>query len=78
MIEMPTDEQVARMLTVFDMVKPVGNWKAPINVEVPKGKASAEEIRDAVAFYCGGYPVVEDKGETLLVTGEGYYGWIGA
>lgn len=68
-----------RLKEVFGLVKTPGHWKDPIDMLVPKEKASVAEIRTAVAWYCGGYPEVEDyDSDFWRVRGEGYYIWIGA
>ena len=76
---MPTTPiTTTRLREVFDLVKPTDNWKLPINTLVHCEAASAEEIEEAVAFYCGGYPALIAEGAHWRVIGEGYYAWIGA
>jgi hypothetical protein len=72
-----TDE---RMSEVFDLVKPQypHGWKGAIEAEVPKDKATREEIEKSVCWFVGGYPEVEDHGPHWYVTGAGYYVWIGS
>lgn len=65
----------------FDSVRDKKNWKNPINKEFPM-KLSAEEIdkiKQAVAFFAGGFPDIYDNnnGHTVI-QGRGYYGWVGA
>jgi hypothetical protein len=67
-----------RLTEVFDLVKPVGNWKEPISVSVPKESATSAEIESAVVFFAGGVPSVVDHGDHWRVTGAGYYLWVGA
>lgn len=73
-----TETQRARLSEVFDLVKPEGNWKMPIHARVPKTAATEREVSDAVIFYCGGVPFVVEDGEHWVVTGAGYYEWVGA
>lgn len=77
---MPTTPTTSteRLSEVFDLVKPEENWKLPIDALVHSEAASAQEIEEAVAFYCGGYPALIAEGAFWRVIGDGYYVWIGA
>jgi hypothetical protein len=69
----------ARRSEVFDLVKPQPNWKYPIDAVVPPGLATEQEVIDAVVWFAGGMPdVAPGQGGCLVVTGAGYYEWIGA
>lgn len=68
-----------RLQEVFDLVKPVGNWKMPIGTLVRAGAATEEEITTAVIWYAGGVPEVRHNDDgTMYVFGAGYYEWVGA
>jgi hypothetical protein len=67
-----------RLREVFDMVKPVGNWKEPIACIIAKPYATKAEIEVAVAWFAGGLPDIEDLGTKWRVSGAGYYEWIGS
>lgn len=67
-----------RMREVFDFVKPVPNWKDPIDARVSVEAVTAAEIRRAVVWFAGGVPSVVREGDVFHVTGAGYYEWVGA
>lgn len=67
-----------RLAEVFDLVKPVTNWKAPINAFVPQGQATPQEITAAVIWFAGGAPDVVQLPGGYRVVGAGYWEWIGA
>lgn len=68
-----------RLREVWDLVKPEGNWKDPIDAIVPPNLATAVEINRAVLFFAGGEPNIRSgQGGCYVVTGAGYYSWIGA
>jgi hypothetical protein len=67
-----------RLAEVFALVKPATGWKRPIQATVPKELATGEEISTAVAWFAGGVPEIEDRGDRWQVTGAGYYVWVGA
>jgi hypothetical protein len=81
------DVDTTRLDEVFDLVKPSSNWKMPIMARVPFSLASRDELVDAVVWFCGGIPTVTletaytpdgAKVLTWIVTGKGYYNWVGA
>ena len=74
-----------RLSDVFDLVKPEGNWKLPIEARVPAGAAGSREIATAIDYFAGGGATIEavmnpDTGQvhSWLVTAPGYYSQIGA
>lgn len=74
----PICEKQVRRAEVFGLVKHPGNWKMPFAAIVDKSAATEEEISDAVVWFAGGAPEIEDLGDSWRVTGAGYYTWVGA
>lgn len=67
-----------RLSEVFDLVKPVGNWKEEISTTVFKSQATSAEIDAAIIFFTGGAPDILDEGESYWVRARGYYAEVGA
>ena len=68
-----------RLSEVFDLVKPLPNWKMPIDAAVAKDKATEEEISAAVIWFTGSLPTIyAQDAQFLRVTASGYYNAIGA
>ena len=72
---------VARLELVFDAIKPVGNWKLPIETTVAGSVTliTRDEIRAAIDFYVGGGATFEDLEDGgYVVRAPGYYEQIGS
>lgn len=66
------------LMDAFDLVKPQGNWKEPIDAIIPEEKQ--EIVDSAIGFFTGGgadYCRVTQLGQ-LRVTAPGYFIMIGA
>lgn len=61
----------------FDLVADPGNWKMPIDAEVPPG-ADTGLIGDAVIFFTGSVAGFVREGGHLRVLAAGYYACIGS
>lgn len=61
----------------FDLVKPAGNWKMPIDAIV-KDDVDLQLLNDAVAFFTGGLISTDRTSKGVRVRSEGYYHHIGA
>lgn len=77
-----TDE---RLDEVFELVSPANHgqpgWKYPIDCDVPRDKATSNEIDRAVIWFAGGCPdifIPDDPTAPYHVSGAGYYAWVGA
>jgi hypothetical protein len=53
-----TDEQVARLREVFQLVQNADHWKNPIDAEILRADATTDEIREAVIFFTGSVPKI--------------------
>lgn len=62
-----------RLDEVFNLVKDPADWKNPIEARVPKSKATAAEIRTAIAWTTSSFAEIADKGDHWEVYAEGYY-----
>lgn len=61
----------------FDLVKPTGNWKMPIDATV-KDDVDLQLLEDAVIYFTGGPIETQRTPKGIRVTSEGYYHHIGA
>lgn len=71
------EAKVAALHAAFDLVKPSGNWKGPINAVAPANLT--ETIVEAVAFMGGGEAKVKPVSPGLVrIIAPGYYKASGA
>lgn len=66
---------------IFDLVCDKKNWKNPIWAVVDDTPNLRAAINDAVIFFTGEAPTIDNKGckpGKMAVTGRGYYNVIGA
>ena len=65
----------------FDLVKPNGHWKNPIDAKLPRGTTieTLTLVEDSIDFYCGGnVRVWVSPDGSHVVKAPGYYNQIGA
>lgn len=70
----------AELFEAFEMIKPDGNWKNPIEKFIgPVSAHQIQAIHRAIEFYCGGGAKFQHLGpHKIRVTAPGYYALIGA
>ena len=61
----------------FDLVKPTGNWKMPIDATV-RDDVDLQLLNDAVAYFTGGVIATDRTSKGVRVRSEGYYHHIGS
>ena len=66
-----------QLVEAFDLVKPVGNWKMPIDATV-KDDVDLQLLEDAVIYFTGGPIETQRTSKGIRVTSEVYYHHIGA
>lgn len=76
MVERNTAERM-RKLVLFEQVQDGTNWKLPTTPKVVGSETEAEELSEAIAFFCGGAEVSKVHAG-YMVTSNGYYHYAGA
>lgn len=66
-----------QLKAAWELVKPAGNWKGPIDAIVP-GDADTGAIDAACSFYAGSPVDIVKTERGYRVTGAGYYACIGS
>lgn len=76
------EEKVALLHAAFDAVKPLGNWKGPINAVIRaegRPQSDFDLIVEAIAFMgCGTATVKSMPGGNVRIVAPGYYAESGA
>jgi hypothetical protein len=54
------------------------NWKYPTKRKIVKGAKKANDLRDALAYFCGGAEINCLSGDRYSVGSQGYYYYVGA
>ncbi len=66
-----------QLTEAFDLVKPAGNWKMPIDACV-KDDVDLQLLDDAVVYFTGGIISTQRTSKGIRVRSDGYYANIGS
>jgi hypothetical protein len=69
-----SEKQAAKFRALFETVEDKTNWKNPTRIRKCETRAEAEELADAISYFCGGAEIGSDN----EVVSRGYYFYVGA
>jgi hypothetical protein len=69
-----SEKQAAKFRALFETVEDKSNWKNPTRIRKCETRAEAEELADAISYFCGGAEI----GSDYEVASRGYYFYVGA